>query len=343
MKKIVAQKNLSDCHSNPPLFKEPCVFTHGYDFDPTCGMNLAQLLDIVPPEPPADFTTFWERRYAAALTVSPHSCIQASGCMLKGHVVHDLRYLSTGGVEISGWLLIPEDGKVSRGLIIGHGYNGREAPDEPLAVDEAALLFPCFRGLGRSPLANVSPEPYQHVLHDIQNRERYILGGCVEDLWLAVAALLELFPEVAGRIGYSGISFGGGIGALAAPWDSRIQRLHLQIPTFGHHALRLTLPCVGSGESVRIFQRQHDFNIMETLAYYDAASAARYLRIPTLVAAARFDPAVPPSGQFAIYNAIPEKLRHLFVLDAGHFDYPCQEQQMQEMNRELACFFMEQL
>lgn len=257
--------------------------------------------------------------------------------------MHDLRYSSTGGVEIGGWLLIPEDGKVSRGLIIGHGYDGRERPDEPLAVDEAALLFPCFRGLGRSPLANVSPEPYQHVLHDIKNRERYILGGCVEDLWLAVSALLELFPGVAGRVGYSGISFGGGIGALAAPWDSRIQCLHLQLPTFGLQSQRLTLPCVGSGESVRIFQRQHDFNIMETLAYYDAATAARYLRIPALVAAARFDPVVPPPGQFAIYNAIPERLRRLFVLGAGHFDYPGQEQQLREMNLELACFFMELL
>lgn len=322
-------------------FTGPSVFPHNYDFDPAYGMDLEQLLAIAPPEPPADFAAFWARRYAAALTVAPRPRIQAGGEMLKGHVVHELRYASTGGVEIGGWLLLPEDGKVSRGLVIGHGYDGRAAPDEPLAVAETALLFPCFRGLGCSPLANVSHHPYCHVLHDIQDRERYILGGCVEDLWLAVSVLLELFPAASGRIGYSGVSFGGGIGALAAPWDRRIQRLHLQVPTFGHQALRLTLPCVGSGEAVRAFQRHHRFNIMETLAYYDAASAMKYLCIPALVAAARFDPAVPPPGQFAIYNAIPEKLRRLFVLDAGHFDYPGQEQQMREMNWELADFFME--
>lgn len=297
------------------------MYPGGYDFDPTCGMDLEQLLSIAPPLPPPDFADYWKRRYDAALSVAPRPRIQDNGGMLRGHVVHDLYYSSTGGVEIGGWLLTPANGKVSRGLIVGHGYGGRNAPDEPLDLDEIVLLFPCFRGLGRSPLENVSQNPYHHVLYGIQNRESYILGGCVEDLWLAVSALLELFPAVSGRVGYSGSSFGGGIGALAAPWDRRIRRMHLQLPTFGHQALRLTLPCTGSGESVRAFQRNHDFNVMETLAYYDAASAARFLSIPTLVAAARFDPVVPPPGQFAIYNAIPEGLRRLLVLEAGH----CQE------------------
>jgi cephalosporin-C deacetylase len=316
------------------------VFSHGYDFDPGYGMNLAQLLAIASPQPPTDFAAFWERRQAAALSVSPQPSIQPTGRILNGYAEYDLRYSSTDGVEIGGWLLLPENGKVSRGLIIGHGYGGRDAPDDPLEITETAMLFPCFRGLGRSQLANISRDSYGHVLHNIQDRDHYILSGCVEDLWLAVSALLELFPAVEGRVGYTGISFGGGIGALAVPWDKRIQRLNLQVPTFGHQALRLTLPCIGSGESVRAYQRQHSFNVMETLAYYDAASSARFLRIPTLVAAARFDPAVPPPGQFAIYNAIPDELRRLFVFEAGHFDYPGQVQQTEEMNRELASFFM---
>ncbi|MEZ5576382.1 MAG: hypothetical protein R3F44_12440 [Candidatus Competibacteraceae bacterium] len=38
------------------------------------------------------------------------------------------------------------------------------------------------------------------------------------------------------------------------------------------------------------------------------------------VAAARFDPAVPPPGQFAVYNALAGP-KELFVLRAGHFDH----------------------
>ena len=323
------------------LLVRPGAYAHGYDFDPGYGMDMAQLLSIAPPQSPDDFADFWKHRYVAAMSVSPRPRLRETGQMMGEHVVRELRYASTSGVEIGGWLLVPRDGKVSRGLVIGHGYNGREAPDEPLEVAETVLLFPCFRGLGCSALANVSHVPYRHVLHGIEDRDRYILGGCVEDLWLAVSAMLELFPAVSGRVGCSGISFSGGIAALASPWDDRIQRLHLQVPTFGHHALRLTLPCIGSSESVRAFQRHSSFNVMETLAYYDAASAAQRLSIPTLVAVAQFDPAVPPPGQFAICNAIPERFRRLFVLDAGHFDYPGQSRQAQELRRLLVDFFME--
>jgi cephalosporin-C deacetylase len=158
------------------------------------------------------------------------------------------------------------------------------------------------------------------VLHDIHLRGRYILGGCVEDLWTGVSALLQIHGELQGRIGYLGISFGGGIGALALPWEPRIARGHLNVPTFGHHPLRLRLPTTGSAASVQAFARRHG-HVVETLAYYDAAVAARHIRQPMHVAAALFDPAVAPPGQFAIYNALPGP-KELFVLKAGHFDYP---------------------
>lgn len=319
----------------------PTLFPHGYAFDPAYNMDLTQLLAIDPPLPPTDFAEFWRQRHAAALTQSPRPRIKLADWQSPHHAVYDLRFVSTDEVEIGGWLLVPKDAQVRRGIVFGHGYGGCELPEDILAIDEAVLLFPCFRGIGRSPMAGVSTDPNYHVLHNIQDRQHYILGGCVEDLWLAVSALLELFPEVAGQVAYSGFSFGGGIGALAVPWDARVGRLHLRVPTFGHQALRLTLPSIGSGESVRVFQRHHGFHVMDTLAYYDAASAARHLRIPVLVAAALFDPVVPPPGQFAIFNAIAKPLKRLFVLQVGHFDHAGQQQELQQMNKEVASFFRE--
>jgi len=313
-------------------------FNHSYTFDPAYGMDLTQLLAISPPQPPDDFADFWRARYKTALAQDSRPRTQSRGQVFGSHVVHDLRYCSTNGVEIGGWLLTPRAGVARRGAIIGHGYGGRTAPEEPMGLDDAVLLFPCFRGMGRSPVVGLSSDSSLHVLHSIEHRHRYVLGGCVDDFWLGVSALLALYPEVAGRVACLGISFAGGIGALAAPWDPRIARLHLQVPTFGHQALRLTLPSVGSGEAVRSYQQSHPFNVMETLAYYDAASAACYLRIPTLVAAALFDPAVPPPGQFAIYNALPAALRRLIVLPAGHFDYADKIADELELSREVADF-----
>lgn len=315
----------------------PASFAHSFKFDPAYGYSLNALLAITPPIPPADFAAFWQERYARTMQMHPRPRIKHTGEEVDGFEVYDLRYFSTGNTVIRGWLLIPQDQPVTRALVFGHGYGGCSGPDFRLKPAGAALLFPCFRGLSRSQHPPVSTDPSFHVLHDIDKPEQYIIGGCVEDVWLAVSALLKLFPAVRGHVGYSGISFGGGIGALALPWDERIQRAHLNVPTFGNHPLRLQLPTIGSGAAVQRYQQQHG-NVMQTLQYYDAATAATFIRQPLHIAAALFDPAVAPPGQFAIYNALPEP-KSLFVQEAGHFNYPQQAVQEQALLAELESFF----
>lgn len=310
---------------------------HNYPFDPTYGYTLDRLLQVGTPEEPPDFAEFWRNRYRRVLEHRPEPTLWRENSGHPHFEVHYFGYRSTGGFQIGGWLLTPRQGEVRRGVVVGHGYGGRDAPDFHLPVRDAVFVFPCFRGLARSRCPPVSDNPAWHVLHDIDKRDRYILGGCVEDLWLAVSALLELFPQTAGHIGYMGISFGAGIGALGFPWDERIRLVHLNVPTFGHHPLRLTLPTLGSGEAVRGFERRHG-NVLDTLRYYDAAVAARHSRIPAHVAAALFDPVVAPPGQFAVYNALPAPKR-LFVLDAGHFEYPRRMEQERDLLHDLENFF----
>jgi cephalosporin-C deacetylase len=312
-------------------------FPHNFHFDPSYGYSLERLLEIPPPEEPGDFSEFWQGRYRRVVELHPKPRLVRQDAGHPEFEIHDIGYESTDSYVIGGWLLTPHLAPVRRGVVVGHGYGGRDGPDLDLPVKDAAFLFPCFRGLSRSRCGRVSENPDWHVLHDIDKRDRYILGGCVEDLWLAVSVLIELFPETAGHIGYMGISFGGGIGALAFPWDERIRIAHLSVPTFGHAPLRLNLPTLGSGESVRTFERQHG-HVLDTLRYYDAATAGRHSRIPVHVAAALFDPAVAPPGQFAIYNALPEPKR-LFVLDAGHFGYPRQAEQGRQLRADLETFF----
>jgi cephalosporin-C deacetylase len=251
--------------------------------------------------------------------------------------VFDLEYRSTDGFPIRGWLLRPTFKDARRGFVLGHGYGCIEGPDFELPRNDAIYLIPCFRGLGRSARPPISSDPNWHVLHDIHRRDRYILGGCVEDLWTGVSALLQITPHLAGHLGYMGISFGGGIGALGLPWEGRITRGHLNVPTFGNQALRLNLPTTGSAAAVQTFARAHP-EVLQSLAFYDAAAAARFICQPMHVAAALFDPAVAPPGQFSIYNAISAP-KELFVLTAGHFDYPRRTHQEQELLEQLRGFF----
>lgn len=224
-----------------------------------------------------------------------------------------------------------------RGLVVGHGYGGRDRPDFDLPVEETAVLFPCCRGLSLSARPPISQNPSWHVLHDIDKPGSYVIGGCVEDLWLAVSTLVALYPWVSGHIGYSGISFGGGLGAMAIAYDPRIDRGHLALPTFGDQPLRLTLPTVGSAQSVQAYHKKHP-DVLETLRFYDAATAASRIKVPMLTAVALFDPSVAPPCQFAVANALP-KFNEIFILDAGHFDYPGSAEQEAVLRDKIGQFF----
>ncbi|MET0358399.1 MAG: acetylxylan esterase [Pararhizobium sp.] len=300
---------------------------HPYDFDPTYGLGLADLRAIRPPPEVEGFDAFWQARYGKALAIEPRPSLTRSATQHRKWIIHDLSYTSTDGFRIGGWLLVPHHGTVRRGLVVGHGYGGRDQPDLDLPVEDTAILFPCFRGLSRSSRAPISSDPAWHVLHDIDKPDRYIIGGCVEDVWVAVTVLNTLFPGTKDRVGYSGISLGGGIGALALPYDARIDRGHLVVPTFGNRPLWLTLPTIGSARAVQAYGRTHP-EVQQTLRLFDAATAATRMTVPLLCAVARFDPAVAPPCQFSVANALPIKdCNEIFILDAGHFDYPGQTAQ----------------
>ncbi|MBD9447466.1 acetylxylan esterase [Rhizobium sp. RHZ01] len=313
--------------------------THPFAFNPTYGMTLADLRAIVPPEAPPGFDAFWQARYERAIATDPQPVLRKSTLTHPDWQVLDITYTSTGGFEIGGWLLLPRRLPVGRGLVVGHGYGGRDAPDFDLPVEEAAIFFPCARGLSLSARPPIPADASGHVLQGIDNPNTYIIGGCVDDLWLAVSSLLTLYPWLSGHIGYSGVSFGGGIGALAIPFDPRIDRGHLVVPTFGDRELWLTLPTVGSADSVQTYQTTHG-SVLETLRMFDAASAASRIEVPMLAAVALFDPAVAPPCQFAVANALPtSKYNETFILDAGHFDYPGSTEQNAVLREKVRDFF----
>lgn len=223
--------------------------------------------------------------------------------------------------------------------MIGHGYGGRDAPDLDPPVADAATIQPVCSGLPvRSLHAGIPSQGGGHVLHGIDHRETYVHRHCVMDLWRAASVLHEAVPASRPRLDYLGGSFGGGIEALALPWDDRIRSAYLCVPSFGNHPLRLQLPCNGSGEAVRLLA-QHRPGIRNVLAYFDAALAARHTHKPVLVAAAAFDPAVPPAGQYSVYNSLAGP-KELYPLTAGHFDgYPGQSREDLEIRSALTRFF----
>jgi cephalosporin-C deacetylase len=275
-----------------------------------------------PPSPPADLASFWTTRLRRATAVEVGPRILADEIVAPDVRRLRLEYTSTDDVTIGAWITLPADGVVDRGIVRVHGYGGTaEAdvihPDLP----RTAVIWPCARGLGELSLSPALPAAApEHVLHGIESTATYIHGGCVEDVWCAIDALEELVPGVAGRIDLIGGSFGGGIGIMATAWDPRIRSAVVDVPSFGDHPVRVTIPCEGSGEAVRL-RWLDDPAVLDVLAYFDAASCARFIDVPVLIAPALSDPFVPPAGQWSIADALPDS-KQVFPLTAGHVAYP---------------------
>lgn len=310
---------------------------HSFPFDPTHGYDLERLLKVESPEGPADFEQFWRATYAEVMSAPLGLEKREVASPLAGFALYEVEFNSLDGFRIGAWVTVPRKGQTRGGWVVNHGYGGRGGPDYLLPSPLGPAIFPCARGFNRSVHPSIPSESMGHVLHGIGSRETYVHRGCAADVWRAASALIELYPEVAEDLRYLGGSFGGGIGALAVPWDDRFRTAFFNIPSFGNHPLRVTLRCTGSGAAVRRYWRKKP-EVLEVLAYFDAATAARHITIPAFVAAAAFDPSVPPPGQFAIYNAIPEP-KELLVLTAAHFSSPYEVPEGRKLHRRLSAWF----
>jgi cephalosporin-C deacetylase len=307
-------------------------FSHEFPFDPSYGHDLHELLKVGAPPAPGGFDRFWESRYEQTRAVAPNITTRATSFSNDLYDIREIEFDSIGGFRVGGWVSIPRNRAVTVGLIMGHGYGGREMPEVWTQPTSTAAIFPCARGFHRSAHPDWPGEGGRHVLTGIASKETYSHGLCAADLWAAGTALTELCPGIADNLVYYGTSFGGGIGAMAVPWDPRIQRAFLDVPSFGNHPLRVTLRCAGSGEFVRHHVRHHP-EAMDVLAFFDSAIHAQRIQAPTLVAAALFDPAVPPPGQFAVHNAL-QCQKSLFIRTAGHFTYPEEPTEMATMRHQ---------
>lgn len=312
------------------------MFQHDFPFDPTYGYDEAALLQVPAPEGPADFDDFWRATFDEAMAPPLNLAVEPIGSPREGVELFHVSYDSLGGVRIGGWLTRPRGVEPVRAVVVGHGYGGRAEPGFDLPGPPAATIQYCARGFHRSARADLPNESTRHVTHGIESRETYIHRGCVADTWRAASALIEWMSDLAPTLQYHGGSFGGGIGALALPWDARFTRAFLDVPSFGNYPLRVTLPCNGSGHWVTRYWEKHP-EALDVLAYFDAATAARRITIPVLVAVAKFDPAVAPPSQCATYNGLAGP-KELVWRRSGHFEAPTKAEDDRLVNEAVARF-----
>lgn len=306
--------------------------------DPLESYTLEDLLKIGYPTPPPDFEAFWQKRYDRARRCPLAGSWRSTSETLGEWRIAEFQFTSTANANISGWILLPIARSPRCGIVVTHGYGGRAEPDLSLPLEDAILIFPRLRGFNPHETPGGVVDPYAHVVSGIDRPEDYLIGACVEDIWMTVSYLEHWFPEIEGRIGYLGGSFGGGVGLLALPWEARIQRAALVVPTFGNHPLREQFATVGSGQALLSICRARPDLRTRVLPYFDAANAAQFLQTPILCACAQQDPAVTPVGQFSAFNAIAGP-KELFPYATGHIESPAHEREQETFTKRLITFF----
>ncbi|MFC7878015.1 acetylxylan esterase [Isoptericola sp. NPDC057391] len=311
----------------------------GSPIDGTYGYDRDGLLAVPPAAEPDGFADLWRSWHAAARDVPADVVAEPVGRQ-GAHDVSFVTFTADGGLRLRAWLAVPADGDVRVGIVHGHGYGGREAPSFERVPRDAAVIFPVARGLGVLNAGVGAPDvSTEHVLHGIDDVETYVLGRCAVDLWHAATALQEALAGVDGvhadlPLYYVGTSFGGGVGALAVPWEDRFVGATLEVPSFGQYDERLAVPCTGSGEAQRRYVAEHP-EARAVLALTDASVAATYARVPVRVECALWDTHVPPPGQFGVTAGVRAAERagtgaelELAVHSAGHAEYPGQAREM---------------
>ncbi|MDF2561333.1 MAG: deacetylase [Microbacterium sp.] len=277
----------------------------------------ALLTPLAPPAEPDDFDDFWGATFEEFGTGPVPWELVGELAPTSTHRISEIRFHSSADEPAAAYVMVPHTlGTAPRGLVVGHGYGGRTAPDLDRVPGDTTAIFPVAPGTHLGTPSRFPTLPDEHVLAGIAHRDTYSHRFSAADIWRAATVLLEMAPEAAGALDFSGGSFGGGIGAMALPWDARFRRAVLDVPSFGDHDVRLSRRCTGSGEAVRQHLQRHPED-RPVLDYFDAAIAARRLRIPVHVSAAVLDPAVDPRGQFAVYHALTGP-RRLSVRAAGH-------------------------
>lgn len=286
-------------------------------FDSTYGFDESALRRIRPVAAPPGLAETWRRWRAEARTVDAAPRLLSTG-RHEGREVSIVEHAGVDGIRLRSWVVGPATGAARVGIVHSHGYGGRDAVDLARVPDDAAAIFPVARGLPTLNAGVGAPEPVeQHVLAGLDDPDRYVLGLCARDLWLAADTLLAMAGDL--PLYYVGESFGGGIGALALPWDDRCIGATLIVPSFGQYDERLAVRCLGSGEVVRAHVATHP-EAREQLRLFDASSTLGFARVPVRVEAALWDDYVPPPGQFGVANAVRDL--DLEVLPAGHAEYP---------------------
>jgi cephalosporin-C deacetylase len=268
---------------------------------------------------PTDLDDFWRDTLATARTQGDAPVLTPIAAPFSEVVVEDLMFPGFGGEPIRAWVTRPLGDRPRPAVIEYVGYNGgRGLPGEKLAWAAAGYVHIVMdtRGQG-SGWGNGGDTPDPHgsgpstagfMTRGIHSPQTYYYRRVFTDA-VRLVDTAGVLPFVdAERIAVTGASQGGGIAIAAAALSDSVKAAMPEVPFLCDFPRSITkTPAPPFTEITRYLSVHRDEaeTVLRTLTYFDAATLARRIGVPTLFSVALMDEIVLPSTVFAAYNHVP--------------------------------------
>ena len=278
------------------------------------------------PQPPPDFDAFWTLK-RAELDKVPIKATRRELPLSEAHrdlVCYDTQVDCAGGAPVSGYLCLPRGAKPKSlpAIAIFHGAGVRSSIP-PVQYGSRAIAF----NVNAHGLPNGRPKKYYDDLfageladyrtrHLDDHTKNYFVGMYMRIM--RALDYLKSLPEWDGRtLIVTGGSQGGAQALAAAGLDPQVSLCVAGVPSMCDLGGRMAGRQPG-GPIRRIPEaRQRDPLIVRETAYVDNAFLAKNVKCPVYLSAGLIDRTCYAVSIYAVYNRLPEDLRHIAINPTG--------------------------
>lgn len=302
---------------------------------PSIDMSIRDLENYMGTNPkPEDFDAYWDSSIQEMLSVDPDIALTEAYFHCPGADCYDLYFTGVNGARIYAQHLRPKNiqGKIPA-ILLFHGYSGHcgEWTDKLKFVQAGFSVFAMdARGQGgkSEDVGGVKGTTFTgHIVRGLGDPDPKKL--LFRDIFLDTAELANIalsmdFVDETKVYAYGG-SQGGGLTLACASLEPRVSKIAVEFPFLCDYkrVWQMNLAKDAYAELKQYFryfdpEHKQEDEIFTKLGYIDLQYLAPRIQAETLMMTALMDTTCPPSTQYAVYNKLKSKKRHILYPDFGH-------------------------
>lgn len=285
---------------------------------------------------PDDFDEYWDKALGEMKSIDPQISVTPAPFHAPGAECFDLYFTGVGGARIYAQYLRPAHISAPvPALVCFHGYgDGNRAWTEklPYVLAGMAVFAMDARGQGgkSQDLGGVMGNTQNgHIIRGLDEPDPQKL--LFRHIFLDTAQLAGIVMEMDGidpsKVYAHGGSQGGGLTIACAALEPRIAKAAAVYPFLSDYkrVWDMDLAKDAYDELRNYFRRFDPMHVRENevftkLGYIDIQNLASRIKADTLIFTGLQDSICPPSTQYAVYNKLTCRKKHLLYPDYGHED-----------------------